>query len=61
SSAVAGALPPALSGFVEWLVTAAGSGVVGLVVGGLLIPLTSFVIAPAWHGLSRLRGASARA
>ncbi|TXM82065.1 DUF808 domain-containing protein, partial [Methylobacterium sp. WL122] len=48
-------------GFVEWLVTAAGSGVVGLVVGSLLIPLTSFVIAPAWHGLSRLRGASARA
>lgn len=59
SAAVAGHVPPALSGFVEWLVTAAGSGVVGLVVGGLLIPVTSFVIAPAWHGLSRLRGAAA--
>ena len=59
SATVAGPLPSSLSGFVEWLVTAAGSGIVGLLVGGLLIPLTSRVIAPAWHGLSRLRGAAA--
>ena len=41
-------------GFVEWLVTAMASGLIGLVVGGLLIPLTSFVLAPAWRILSGL-------
>ena len=34
---------------------AAGSGLVGLVVGAALIPLTSFILAPAWRGLARLR------
>lgn len=38
--------------FVEWLVTATGSGVVGLVVGFALIPVVGNVIAPAWSGLS---------
>lgn len=42
-------------GFVEWLVTAAASGVVGLVVGAVLIPITSFILMPAWQGVSRLR------
>ena len=46
---------PAARGGIEWLVTAAASGLVGLVVGGLLIPLTSFVLAPAWQGVARLR------
>jgi predicted DNA repair protein MutK len=46
---------PALGGAVEWIVTAIGSGLVGLVVGGLLIPITSHVLAPAWRGLSRLK------
>ncbi len=46
---------PALGGAVEWIVTAIGSGLVGLVVGGLLIPVTSHVLAPAWRGLSRLK------
>ncbi|GEP04942.1 DUF808 domain-containing protein [Methylobacterium oxalidis] len=55
AAAAAGAMIPAASGFVEWLVTAAASGVVGLLVGGLLIPVTSYVLAPAWQGLSRLR------
>ncbi|WP_342106786.1 DUF808 domain-containing protein [Methylobacterium sp. SI9] len=45
---------PFASGFVEWLVTAVASGLIGLVVGGLLIPLTSRVLAPAWRRLSRL-------
>jgi predicted DNA repair protein MutK len=49
------ALPPAGRSLVEWLVTAAASGLVGLIVGGLLIPLTGFVLAPAWQSLSRLR------
>jgi predicted DNA repair protein MutK len=42
-------------GFVEWLVTAAASGVVGLVVGSVLIPITSFILMPAWQAVSRLR------
>ena len=46
---------PAVSGLIEWLVTAAGAGLVGLVVGGLLIPITSHVIAPMWNGVVRLR------
>ncbi len=39
---------PLANGFVEWLAGAAGSGLVGLVIGGLLIPLVGLVIAPAW-------------
>ena len=50
----AGALSPA-GGIVAWLVTAAGSGLVGLVVGGLLIPVTSHLLVPAWKGVSQLR------
>ncbi len=46
------ALLPAAKGFIEWLVTAAVSGVLGLVVGGLLIPVTSFVIAPLWRSVA---------
>jgi len=46
---------PVAKGFVEWLVTAAVSGVIGMVVGLLLIPLTSFVLAPAWTALKGLR------
>jgi len=48
-------LVPAITGAVEWFVTAVASGLIGLVVGGLVIPLTHFVIAPAWKGLARLR------
>ena len=32
----------------EWLVSAVGSGLVGLVVGAALIPLVSYGLAPAW-------------
>ena len=46
---------PLAGGFIEWLVTAAASGVVGLVVGALLIPVTSYLLAPLWRGLARLR------
>lgn len=48
-----------LAGAVEWLVTAAGSGLVGLVVGAALIPVTSLILAPAWTGIARLRTKSA--
>ncbi|MHC2105488.1 MULTISPECIES: DUF808 domain-containing protein [unclassified Methylobacterium] len=43
---------PFAAGIVEWLVTAMASGLIGLAVGGLLIPLTGFVLAPAWRTLS---------
>jgi predicted DNA repair protein MutK len=47
----AAALPTA-GALLGWLVTAIGSGVVGLVVGGLSIPLVSRVLVPGW---SRVR------
>jgi predicted DNA repair protein MutK len=47
---------PAVGGLAGWLVTAAGSGVVGLIVGAALIPLASHVLAPAWSALSGLFG-----
>jgi predicted DNA repair protein MutK len=49
------ALP--VSGLVEWVVTAAGSGVVGLLVGLALIPVAGFVLAPAWKAVTGLRAA----
>ncbi|MFY9293797.1 MAG: DUF808 domain-containing protein [Methylorubrum rhodinum] len=54
AASVAGLVPVA-HGFVEWLVTAAASGLVGLAVGALLIPVTSYVIAPAWQAVAGLR------
>ena len=45
---------------VEWIVSAAGAGVVGLVIGGALIPLVGYVVAPAWKAVKR-RGAEAEA
>jgi uncharacterized protein len=48
-----------LAGAVEWLVTAAGSGLVGLAVGAALIPVTSYILAPAWKGVANLRARTA--
>ena len=45
---------PAAAGVVAWLVTAAASGLVGLLAGLLLIPLVGEVIAPAWKKMSAL-------
>ena len=39
---------PLAAGVAEWLITAIGSGIVGLIIGGMLIPLTEHLIAPAW-------------
>ena len=44
---------PALGGLLEWLVTAAGAGVVGLIAGFALIPLAGSVLAPAWKAIAR--------
>jgi predicted DNA repair protein MutK len=53
AAAAAGAVPAA-GALVEWLVTAALSGVVGLVVGALAIPIAAYVIAPTWRVLKGL-------
>lgn len=56
--AVADALVVA-HGFVEWLVAAALSGVVGLLVGAVIIPLTEHVIAPVWHAVRGKKASAA--
>ena len=43
---------PALGNLVSWLVQAAGSGIVGLASGAVLIPVVSMAIAPGWRWLS---------
>ena len=40
---------PALRGAVEWLVSAAGYGVIGLALGAVLIPIVEYLVAPAWR------------
>jgi len=49
---------PAIAGAVHWIVTAAGAGVVGLLLGAALMPVASYVVMPVW---SRLRGATNKA
>jgi predicted DNA repair protein MutK len=44
----AGRALPILPGAAEWVVAAAGAGLVGLLIGAALIPATQFVFAPAW-------------
>jgi uncharacterized protein len=53
AEAAAHALPP-VAGAAAWLVTAALSGLVGLLVGAAAIPLVGFVIAPAWRLVKRV-------
>ena len=45
---------PAAAGVLEWIVEAAISGVLGLLVGAATIPIVGFVLAPAWKRLKRL-------
>lgn len=55
------ALPP-VAGLAGWVVTAAASGLVGLGLGLLLIPVVSYLVAPAWARLKAVlprRAASA--
>jgi uncharacterized protein len=47
AEAAAYAAPP-VAGILEWVVEAAISGLVGLLVGAALIPVVGFVFAPAW-------------
>jgi hypothetical protein len=55
--AVAGAMPVA-QGFVEWLVTATFDGILGLILGLLLIPVATKVIAPLWSKTFGRKGAA---
>jgi predicted DNA repair protein MutK len=48
------ALEP-MRGAAEWMVTAIGSGLVGLAVGGLIIPVAGYVLGPAWRAVSEAR------
>ncbi len=47
----AGHAVPQAAGAVEWIVTAAGSGVVGLAVGAVTIPIVGKIVAPLWTAL----------
>jgi predicted DNA repair protein MutK len=58
AAVAAGHAVPALGGLVEWLVSAAGSGLVGLVLGGLLIPLIHYIAVPL---LRAVRGGGRKA
>ncbi|MES2333903.1 MAG: DUF808 domain-containing protein [Pseudomonadota bacterium] len=49
---------PAAQGLVQWLVTAALDGVFGLILGVILIPFATRVVAPVWTAIA---GAKARA
>lgn len=61
TEAAAHALPSA-AGVLEWIVEAAMSGAVGLIIGAGSIPIVGFVLAPAWKRLQRLlRGGQKRA
>jgi uncharacterized protein len=53
TEAAAHALPSAAAAL-QWIVEAAISGVVGLVVGAASIPIIGFAVAPAWKRLKRL-------
>jgi uncharacterized protein len=50
----AAGVPPWRSGSARWFSAAIGSGMAGLVIGTLLIPLTHFFLAPAWANVKGL-------
>lgn len=51
ATTVAHAVPPGFSGAVEWILIATGSGLVGLAIGAVMIPLISHLLAPLWKSL----------
>jgi predicted DNA repair protein MutK len=54
AAAHAAAALPAMAAAIHWIITAAGSGAFGVLLGAALIPVASYVIAPLW---ARLRAA----
>ncbi len=55
AAAHAAELVPAASGLSHWLVSALGSGLVGLIIGATLLPLTAYVVAPAIRFVGQIR------
>ena len=55
AEASAHALPPA-AGLIEWTVAATGSGMIGLALGAVLIPIVEYLIAPTWKAAKALFG-----
>ena len=45
---------PSAAGALEWIIEAAISGVLGLLIGAATLPIVEFAVAPAWKGLKRL-------
>jgi predicted DNA repair protein MutK len=45
---------PSAARALEWIVEAAISGFLGLLIGAVTIPVVGFVVAPAWKGLKRV-------
>ena len=58
AAAMAAQAVPAVGAATTWIVTAAGAGVVGLLLGAALIPVANYVIAPLWD---QLRGFAQKA
>jgi predicted DNA repair protein MutK len=44
---------PTAAGALEWIVGAAISGVLGLLIGAAAMPIVGFAVVPAWKGLKR--------
>jgi predicted DNA repair protein MutK len=53
AAALAAQAAPAVAGAITWTVTAAGAGVVGLLLGAALMPAAHYLVTPAWN---KLRG-----
>jgi predicted DNA repair protein MutK len=45
---------PSVAGALRWIVEAGISGVIGLVVGAVSIPVIGFAVAPAWKRLKQV-------
>lgn len=56
AAAATGRIVPVLPGLVEWAVSALGSGVLGMMVGGLLIPVAEYGLGPVWRAIKGFRG-----
>ncbi len=52
----AGHAVPGFQGAVTWIIGAVLSGLIGIVIGAVTIPVVGRVVAPAWRALKRLRG-----
>ncbi len=49
-------LVPAGAGAAHWIAAAFGSGLVGLVIGAILLPVAALVLAPGWRRIAALWG-----